>query len=72
MGFEARRGEISRRIGRSWFFIEAVANGDEVISDLLHEISAAGDVETLEQVWERFYVWADENSVHVDTDPKED
>lgn len=72
MPFEERRREITRRIGRSWFHIEAVANGDRGISDLLRDLRESPTPEVFDYFWTQFYGWADLNSVLVETDPREE
>lgn len=71
MRFTERRNEITRRLKRSWFVIEAVANGDEEISDLVQGLRESSSEEEYDQLWSRFYDWADRNRVRVQTDPRE-
>lgn len=72
MEFPARRDEITRRIKRAWFNIEATANGDPEISEITYQLLMVRSEEDFELVWQRFYAWADQHGVLVETDPGED
>lgn len=72
MEFPARRDEITRRLKRSFFVIEAVANGDAEISNVLQGLREAETAEEYDRLWQWFYGWADRNRVKVETDPVEE